>query len=516
MSSWPDAVTFCSAWQRSVATRADKPFLIFENDSAELAQYSYAEFDLVVDELVSALSGCGIGPGDSIHLALTNSPWFVAIWLSAAKLGATIVSSDPMAGSTELAGHRQRTNAKVGFCSKDRLEAYSAAVTDGTSFVAVDEQYFDVNFAASLVTDALAPIWLGDRSDWSAPQQLQAPGLRDRLGVMFTSGTTGQPKGVEISQANYAFAGKAMTQSCGLTADDRQLVVLPLFHANAQYYSFASAIWVGASVALVHKFSASGFLRSAKRLGATHASLFAAPIRMILAKAEPIEGFKLSHCWFAQNLTRSDYAHFADLIACQPRQLYGMTETIAAVLTDRSDFPEPDLMGTPTPGCVVGVLGDRLVVGGEPGITLFSRYLDDPETTAASFDEDGWFETGDRASVDAAGRYRFGGRRSDVLKVAGENVSIVEIETVLAEHAGVADVAVIGVPDHIRDEVPVAFIVAKPSQSLDVADLEAHSLQRLAKAKRPTKFIVVDELPRTSVGKIKKFLLTEPPGEQDD
>ena len=106
---------------------------------------------------------------------------------------------------------------------------------------------------------------------------------------MFTCGTTGRPKGVEITQANYAFAGDEMAAACDLTADDRQLVVLPLFHANAQYYSFASAIAVGASVALMPTFSASRFLEQAARHEATCASLFAGPIRMILAagRADP-------------------------------------------------------------------------------------------------------------------------------------------------------------------------------------------------------------------------------------
>src|SRR3546814_2569977 len=131
---------------------------------------------------------------------------------------------------------------------------------------------------------------------------------------LFTSGTTSAPKGVVVTQANYAFAGDVMAAAAGLAKDDRQLVVLPLFHANAQYYSFASAISAGASVALMSSFSASGFLAQAVRHGATHASLFAAPMRMILARgATPVVGLQLRHCWYAQNITGDQYETLAGL-----------------------------------------------------------------------------------------------------------------------------------------------------------------------------------------------------------
>jgi carnitine-CoA ligase len=497
------AETFSARWARAVDQRGDAPFLVFEASDGAVTQWSYERFDELVGEVTGGLQARGVGPGDAVHLALANSPAFVAAWLAAIRLGAWIVPSDPMARTPELSDHIERTRPALGLCATDRAAVYRGAA-GSVPVVEVDESDTE-----------LAPL-LG-----RPPEHWPDVAVRDRAAVMFTSGTTGRPKGVEITQANYAFAGSVMAEAAGLGADDRQLVVLPLFHANAQYYSFASAIHAGASIALMPTFSASGFVSQAARHQATHASLFAAPMRMILARgATPVPGFAFRHCWYAQNIADDQYETLADLFGCRPRQLYGMTETIPAVLTEEAADPLPSSMGRVTAGCMVdvqdrsgrsmdaGEVGE-VVVGGEPGTTLFAGYLDDPETTAAAY-HDGWFLTGDRARRDESGRHFFDGRRSDVLKVAGENVSIVEVEAVLAQHPAVLEAAVVGRPDDLRDEVAVAFVVARDTSAPpNEEELAAWCEERLAKAKRPQEITLLAELPRTSVGKIRKFLLKE-------
>ncbi|NNE11711.1 MAG: AMP-binding protein [Ilumatobacter sp.] len=502
MATWPDAVTLAHCWVDAVERRAGDPFLVFEAPDGTVTEWSYGEFDAVVARLATELAGHGVGRGSAVHLALTNSPTFVAAWLATVRLGGWIVPSDPMGRTPELADHVERTDPTVGFCARDRSEVYRAAI-GGRPVFEIDE------------ADA-ALAWLPDVAFTDWPE----PGLHDRAAVMFTSGTTGRPKGVEITQANYAFAGKVMAEAASLAPDDRQLVVLPLFHANAQYYSFCSAIWAGASVALMHTFSASGFLDQARRHAATCASLFAAPMRMILARGGPVGGVALRHCWFAQNVTTDQFDTLSEWFGCRPRQLYGMTETIPAVLTDTSADPDPASMGSVTAGCevdlhdadggpvAVGEVGE-IVVRGEPGITLFAGYLDDAATTTTSF-RDGWFRTGDRATRDGRGRFFFDGRRSDVLKVAGENVSTVEVESVVTAHPAVLEASVVGAPDPIRDEVPVAYVVAvDPDAPPTSDDLTAWCAERLGGAKVPRTFTILDELPRTSVGKIRKFMLKE-------
>ncbi len=502
------APTFSDRWLQAVEAVGHRPFLIWEDSSEAVTSWTYEGFDALVARTAAGLTRSGVGPGDVVHLVLRNSPAFVAVWLATARLGATMVPSDPMATATELADHISRTSPVVGICAPERADTYRRAA-----------EGFDVEVIAVAEDDTVLEILAGPVADSVTTYR---PRPSDRAAVMFTSGTTSSPKGVVLTQANYAFAGDVMAAAAALNRYHRQLVVLPLFHANAQYYSFASAISAGASVALMASFSASRFLAQAARHQATHASLFAAPMRMILARGAHVrDDMSLIHCWYAQNITSEQYEQLTLLLGCRPRQLYGMTETVPAVLTSRDLDPRPDTMGHPTLGCRVEIhdsaglpappdVTGQIVVGGRRGLELFDGYLDDPETTNASF-LDGWFLTGDRAWMDSGGHFHFAGRSGDVLKVAGENVSVVEVEAALAEHPDVLEAAVIGAPDDIRDEVPVAFVVPRPGREPREESLAAWCAERLAPAKRPRRFHLLAELPRTSVGKIRKFLLTENP-----
>jgi crotonobetaine/carnitine-CoA ligase len=505
-----NAPAFASRWERAVASVPDRRFLLWDDGSGATASWTYRQFDRVVAEVAGWLADSGVTAGDGIHLVLPNSPAFVALWLAAVRAGAWILPADPQATTHELRQQIALAAPRLAVCAADSVSAYPSAAGEVDEVATV--RPLDPRFA---------PV-RGAALDWS---RLPPPEPGDRAAVMFTSGTTSSPKGVQVTQANYAFAGDVMAAAAALTSAHRQLVVLPLFHANAQYYSFASAVCAGASVALMPRFSASRFLEQAARHRVTHASLFAAPMRMILARgAEPIPGFALQHVWYAQNVSDAQYHELSRVFRCRPRQLYGMTETIPAVLTNSALAPEPSAMGHPTLGCQVRLGADadgtplppgevgEILVSGVPGATLFDGYLDDPAATAAAMRE-GWLRTGDQASVDERGYYRFEGRASEILKVAGENVSTVEVEGVLAQHPQVLEAAVIGRPDAMRDEVPVGYVVCMPGAAgVTAAVLADWCARRLAPAKRPSDIYFVDELPRTSVGKIRKFLLADQGG----
>ena len=510
--------TFADVWQHAVDRHGDRTFLTFRSEQGEVDSWTYGEFDRVVGNAAALLTAHGVAAGDSVHLCLRNCPAFIAIWLAAARLGAWMVPVDPASSSRDVATQLARVSPKVGFHAAARADTYLGGLADGSAHgdralrtVALEETAADVREGGPLHTDDAPP----------ATAASVGPGTR--LAVMFTSGTTSQPKGVVLTQANYRHVAEVMAAAAHLGPDDRWLVTLPLFHANAQYYCFAPAIHVGASVALTAAFSASRWFAIADELDATHASLFAAPIRMILARTpEDTKPGRLRHVWFAQSLGRDHHRRFGELAGTLPRQLYGMTETTAIVTADRSDPAVHDVIGEPVADRTIRLVDlatredvedgtpGMIVLAGERGVDLFAEYLDDPATTDRSFttDEHGvtWFLTGDLAARTDGRALQFVGRADDVIKVAGENVSLTEVEAILAQAPGVLEVAVLARPDEIRDVVPVAYVVARDQADPPTADaLAAWAAGQLAPQARPREWHFLDALPRTSVGKVRRF-----------
>ena len=521
MSNLP--MTFAQRWETAVRTSGDRPFLVFEGSDRSVSQWTYRQFDEVVRRMTATLAAAGVTPGSSVHVVLRNCPAFIAIWLACARSGAWLVPVDPTSTARDIGRQVDRVRPAAGICAASRADVYAAGVRESAARQLTVIELTETAADVALAADAPGTSGGTNREDAAGPGPAVAPA--DRLAVMFTSGTTSEPKGVVLTQRNYAHVADTMSAVVGLRPEHRWLVTLPLFHANAQYYCIAPAIAVGASVALTSTFSASQWLREARDLSATHASLFAAPIRMILAR-RPADALaaRLEHVWFAQNLGRQHYDEFAALAGCRPRQLYGMTETVAIVCADVSDPYRHDTIGPPIAGRSV-VLRDpetgadapagepgELVLAGVPGEDIFLEYLDDPAATGRSLAQrDGitWFRTGDMVDrADGTDALRFVGRRDDVIKVSGENVSLTEVEATLAQAPGVLECAVLGRPDPVRDMVPVAYVVPRdPEHPPAISDLAEWSERNLAAAARPRDWHLIEALPRTSVGKVRRFKL---------
>jgi crotonobetaine/carnitine-CoA ligase len=342
----------------------------------------------------------------------------------------------------------------------------------------------------------------------------------DEVGILYTSGTTSRPKGVLVTNANYIYAGETVAKAVCLTPADRHLVVLPLFHGNAQYYSTMSTLVTGASMLLTSRFSASRYFDQAIRHECTVSSLFSAPMRMLLAqpRREALRENKLRAVVFAQSLTEVQLADWRERFAAPLLQLWGMTETMGPPLMNPIHYRRNNMsIGLPVMGYRVRIVDEngkpvprgetgQIVVAGEPGRTLMKGYFKNPEATGETI-RDGWLWSGDNARQDDDGYFHFVDRAKDMIKRAGENVAASEVEAVILAHRKVYDCAVIGLPDPMRDESIVAVVVPIEGETLEAGTIIEWCRERLAGFRVPERVELRRELPRTSVGKIQKHLL---------
>jgi crotonobetaine/carnitine-CoA ligase len=456
--------------------------------------------------LAGLLADADVRHGDRVHVHLPNRVEFLLALFAAAELGASIVPTNTAASADEIAyilDHAAVAASLVDAGGRAVVEAAWEAGSRSRPVLVCEDLDLLGRPSRSLQPEDVAPT--------------------DDLAVMYTSGTTSRPKGVRITHANYVWAGEVVAGAVRMTPEDRVLTVLPLFHANAQLYTTMSALVAEATIVLLPRFSASRFLEQAARHGATVGSLFAAPIRMLLARHEPqADGprHRLRVVLFAQNLSDADLARWDAEVGTPLVQLYGMTETVGPpVINPLGGDRRPHAIGRVSLGYACRVVRDdgeaaregdvgQLLVAGVPGVTLMRGYLHDPQATDAAL-PDGWLRTGDIVRLESDGFLSFVDRDKDMIKRAGENVAASEVEVVLAAHPAVAEVAVFGVPDSVREEEIVAAVVPVDGVDLQVHELEDWCRQRLASFRVPARFVLRSSLPRTAVGKVQKGVIRD-------
>jgi crotonobetaine/carnitine-CoA ligase len=490
--------TVADLLREGVADHPDRTLLVAEDPRGEVTSYTWGEVVEHASGVAALLAGAGVEPGDRVHLHLANRPEFIFAWFGAALAGYSIVPTNTAATPEEIAfiaGH-----------AETRL-----SITEAAFLKTVEGVRGDPGAVLSCERDDLLAAVAAD------PGTAVDPG--DELGIIYTSGTTSRPKGAIVTNANYLYVGEVYAKAVALTPEDRLIVALPLFHANAQYYSTMGALTARATIVLLPRFSASRYVRQCAAHGATIGSLFSAPIRMILAQGDSARtrDHKLRAVLFAQNLTDAEHEQWEREVGAPLMQMYGMTETVGPPLMNPIwGRHKHDTVGRVTLGYSCRVVdeegrdvavGERgeLLVGGVPGISLIAGYLHDEAATEAAMG-DGWLRTGDVVAVDEDGYFAFVDRNKDMIKRSGENVAAGEVEAVLADHPAVAETAVVGVPDELREEAIVAFVVPAGEGATE-DELIAWCAERLAKFRVPSEVATVSELPRTPVGKVQKHVL---------
>lgn len=465
------------------ATRApDRPFLVWAPFEEPGRTWTRAGFARDVDALAAGLHAAGVGPGDPLALVLPNHPAFLLAWTAATTLGAVAVCLDPRLTRDELTYALGHSGARLVVTTPERADDVALAAPGVRVVTDIDE------------LRATRPAAYPRTAGWSDPASIQ-----------YTSGTTARPKAVVWTQANCLWAGQVGAAHQGLGPADVNLVHLPLFHTNALSYSFLSSLWSGGTVVLQPRFSASRFWPAAVEHGATWTSVVSFCLRALEGREVPPD-----HRF-------RGWGNSAVVDGVVPVVgWFGMTETVShPVVSDLLHPGVPGSMGRAAPEYAVRVVDDdgravapgevgELLVRGTRGVSLFAEYLDDLGRTAAAFDEHGWFRTGDRVRCEADGSFFFVERDKDVLKVGGENVGALEVERVLLAVPGVREVAVVGRPDRMLGEVPVAFVLASAGASVSLREAEARCAELLTAPKRPREIRVVESLPRSTLEKVAR------------
>ena len=486
-----------------LAANPGRPFLSFGGETL-----SYAQFAQRVAESARGLAARGIARGDRVGVMATNSARYVILFFALARLGAVMVPVNPEFGAREAGYILQHAGVRALATIPAALDAAREATRPIVPVPWI--------FLLEKDLDEIA------RERGALPPE--PPGDSTCL-ILYTSGTTGFPKGVMHSQRSFVMAGEGFVARIWLQPEDRLLCILPLFHINALFYSLAGALAAGARLVLVQNFSASAFWRAAAESGATQVNIIAA-IGNILAR-RPREEFDPRHRLRAvygapispelERVFREEF-HVPAVI-----EGYGMTEIPGAANNPFDGEKRPNSMGQaavhPDPAVSFAELrlvddAGRDVAEGEVGEIwaktpiLMQGYYKDPAQTAASI-ENGWFKTGDLARRDGNGYYYFVARKKDIIRRRGENISGAEIDRVVGDHPAVLLCAAIPVPSELGEDEILVAIVKKPGAKVSAQDIAAWCRERLAAIKVPRYVAFVESLPLTATQRVQKFQLRQ-------
>ena len=479
-----DVPSLLSYWEQRCP---EKPFLIWAPFDAPDQVWSYQQLGQQSRRLAQGLVERGISKGDRILIHLDNRPEFILAWYACALIGAVAVTSNTRSVQADIDYFVSKAevvavisqNSFAGLFDNCRDQLRFLALTDKAGAGGFEQLYADSEY-----------------------QQLECHDTFDDFSIQFTSGTTSKPKAVVWTHGNVVWGALCNARNLSLQHSDICQAFLPLFHTNNQSYSLLGSLWVGGSYILQPKFSKTNFWRPALQYKATWASMIPFCLKALAEQEVPEHNFRF---WAPAVSLPSFEQHFKlNIIG-----LYGMTETITQPIVCDTGRAGPEMgIGRPCTSYDISIINEHgeaikegetgdLFIRGVRGISLFKEYFNDPDATAKSF-SDGWFDTGDRIRMDQNGDLFFADRNKDMLKVGGENVSASEVEVAIMETGLVSEVAVVGQPHSMLDEVPVAFVIANPEVDLGTLEDEIfkHCKTKLADFKNVRAVHIVDQLPR--------------------
>ena len=472
--------TLLRLWAATWADDPDRPVLFDGGEaSAPLRAGALGEGTAGA---AGSLAGLGVQPGDRVLWSCTSSPASIVALLGALRLGSVVVPVNPAATRSELTYILGDVGASAAIVDRPEWSEWVAGVDPRTIVRTPGELCAGGHGEAGPVLDAAGP---------------EAAAL-----IVYTSGTTGEPKGAVHTHRSLLAGARSLQAAWGWRPEDRLILSLPLFHVHGLCAGLFGTLCAGGSAIVFDRFSPEAVVRAVPqatmffgvptmyhRLAESGRAAELAALRLCVAGSAPLP----ADLW----------RRFAREWGVSVLERYGMSETLLTLSNPLVGERRPGAVGLPLPGVEAKVaapdadgIGELMV----RGPSLCRGYWNRPEASAAMW-VDGWFATGDLASLSDDGYFSIRGRRTELIITGGHNVYPAEVEAVLLRHPSVAEVAVAGVPSAEWGESVTAFVVGHGGPP-DVAALAALATDELSSYKRPREFRVVDALPRNALGKV--------------
>jgi carnitine-CoA ligase len=466
-------VTIPELFEEAVAAEPGRTWLLHED-----GDFTYEQARERIGRAAAALGERGIGHGDLVLATARNTPAYLFAWLAAMYLGAIFVPANPAQSEAELRG-------LIG-----QVEP---------ALVITDER-----LASLFETPA-------DPSLGSGPARPEDPAI-----LIPTSGTTGRSKLVTQTHRAYAMAGEGFPYWMELTSEDRLMTSLPLFHVNAPAYSVLGSVAARAGVVLLPRFSASTFIDSARRFGATEFNAIGAMLEILMRQPERPDDADnpLRLCYTGPSPPEERQLEIERRFGLRIVCGYALSESPYGLIWNHGTRPYGTL-GSARQHPRLGHVNDARVASkdGEVGElqlrnpAVMLGYWGMPEETSRVLIDGGWLRTGDLVHDNGDGTYTFVGREKEVIRRRGENLSPAEVEEALMAHDDVAEAAVVGVPSDLGEEEVKAFVVLTDAGGADLGAIRSFVAERLTRFKVPRFVEAVEELPHTPTGRVAKHRL---------
>ena len=440
------------------------------------AELTFGELDAASARVASTLHARGLRPGDRVGVMLPNVPQFAMAYYGVLRMGGVVVPMNPLLKPREV-------------------ERY---ISDSGAALVLDD-------AATLPGDAAPDADVVER------------GPEDTAVILYTSGTTGKPKGAELTHSNLAKNAEVMRGLLSVTEADVIFGALPLFHSFGQTCGLNLAVATGASLALLPRFTPSDALDLVERRRVTVfegvPTMYAALLNQPDRERRDVASLRVCVSGGAA-LPLEVLRGFEDAFGCVVLEGYGLSETSPVASFNAADgLRKPGSIGTPVDGVEMTLLDASPEGVGEIAIrghNVMKGYWGNPEATSEAIDADGWFRSGDLARVDEDGCYFIVDRKKELIIRGGYNVYPREVEEVIYEHPAVREAAVVGVPHDELGQDVAAVVALKPGAAVDEADLRDFVKAQIAAYKYPRRIWFVEELPKGPTGKILKRAIEVP------